>query len=75
MTSLWHEFKTHHTSGSLFLFQNVGEVVKLLGNHHKVVVQLPMKYRTVDLAFVRAAERSSARRRLAVGPELKNALA
>jgi hypothetical protein len=50
-------------------------IVYLFGNHHKVVVQLPMKYRTVDLAFLRAAEPSSARRKLAVGPVLKNALA
>ena len=48
---------------------------KLFGNHHKVVVQLPMKYRTVELAFVHAAEPSRARRKLAVGTVLKNALA
>jgi hypothetical protein len=54
---------------------NVGEFVKLFGNHHKVVVQLPMRHRIVDLAFLRAAEPSDARRKLAVCPVLKNALA
>jgi len=47
----------------------------MFGNHHKVVVQLPTKYLIVDLAFLRAAEPSHARRKLAVGPVLKNALA
>jgi hypothetical protein len=44
----------------------VAEIVKVSGNHHKVVVQLPTKYRTVDLAFLRAAEPTHARRELAV---------
>jgi hypothetical protein len=39
----------------------VAEFVKLLGNHHKVVVQLPMRHRIVDLSFLGAAEPSNAK--------------
>jgi hypothetical protein len=50
-------------------------MVKLFGNHHKVVVQLPMRHRIVDLPFLRVAEPGNARRKLAVGRALKNAFA
>jgi hypothetical protein len=55
--------------------QAVAEIVKLFGNHHKVVVQSPIKHPIVDLSFIGAAEPGNARRKLAVGPVLKNALA
>ncbi len=56
---------------SLGIGINAGGTAKPFGNHHKVVVQLPMKYRIVDLGFPSRRGTEWCEKKVTVGPVLK----